>query len=128
VVVDSGGPITVDFSNPISEFSAFFTYNTALTVQGFDASDALLQTAQSLFNQNFVSSGNSPNELISLSAGGFSSVLVSGSPGGSSFTMDDLTIGTPAIVSEPTVLLYMFAGLPFVLSLYRLKHRTFGNL
>jgi hypothetical protein len=127
VVFDNGGPTTIDFSNPISQFSAYFTYSTALTVQGFNASNLLLQTANSLFSQNFVSSGNSPNELISLNTDGISSVVITGNPAGNSFVMDDLTFGTSVMVSEPVASLYMFVGLLFLLYVYRRKHRAFGN-
>src|SRR5215475_8141769 len=74
------GPISIAFSSLITDFSGFFTYNTMLTLQAFDGVSPV-GLATSMFAQNFVSSGNSPNELIDLSVpGGFNAVTITGDP------------------------------------------------
>ena len=101
VVSDASGPITILFSGPAISVDGFFTYGAMLTLSAYDASNNLEATAQSQFSQNFVSSGGTPNEEISLDfAGGFSKLVITGDPGGGSFTLDDLTVTTQAAVSS----------------------------
>lgn len=104
-VLDVGGPIEMMFSTPITSFSGFFTYSQPLTLLGYDSLKNLVASSNSDFNQNFVSSGNSPNELISLNApGGITFVLITGSASGNSFVMDDMSFGNTAVVrvAEPS--------------------------
>jgi hypothetical protein len=107
VASDNNGPITIDFSTPITSFSGYFTYIEPLTLDGFDASDTQVATAASAFSSNdalFGDPGSSPNEFIDLSfAGGMSSVTITGDPLGGSFTMDDMTYtASVSTVPEPS--------------------------
>jgi hypothetical protein len=101
VASDNNGPITIDFSTPITSFSGYFTYIEPLTLDGFAAADTGVADAASVFSDNdalFGDPGSSPNELIGISdAGGMSSVTITGDPLGGSFTVDDIsyTADTP---------------------------------
>ena len=124
VVVDDGGSITLTFLTPVSSLSGFFTYAVPLTLEGFGSSNQLLVTASSLLSANFVSSGNTPNELIQLNfPGGIDSVTITGDPGGSSFALDDLTFTTvPAsTVPEPGSVSLLFTGIGLALIVGRRK-------
>jgi len=109
VVSDNNGPMTIDFSSPITNFSGYFTYLEPLTLDAFNASDTEVATAASQFSNNLAclagppcpgDRGSSPNEFIELSfAGGISSVTITGDPLGGSFTMDDMTYASA--VPEP---------------------------
>jgi hypothetical protein len=106
VASDNNGPITIDFTMPITSFSGYFTYLEPLTLDGFNASDTEVASAPSEFSDNdalFGDPGSSPNELIELIyAGGMSSVTITGDPLGGSFTMDDVTYGNKvSSVPEP---------------------------
>ena len=116
VVVDFTGPITLAFTTPISTFSGFFTYTESLTLDGFGTSNQLLATATSAFSQNFVSSGNPPNELISLSSTtGMTSITITGDPLGQSFALDDVSLTTAATVPEPGELSLIVTGVLLVI-------------
>jgi hypothetical protein len=91
VIFDGAGPITIVFSTPISYFEAYFTYVQMLTLSAFDATNTPLGDVSSLFDSNFTSSGMPPNELISLTNSAITKVVITGSPDGGSFTMDDLS-------------------------------------
>jgi hypothetical protein len=92
VVIDANGPITIQFSSPVDSFSAFFTYVTSVLVTAYDAGSVPVRTATSLFSQNFVSSGNPPNEAIGVTyAPGIDHVTIVGDPAGGSFAMDDVS-------------------------------------
>jgi hypothetical protein len=125
VASDNNGPITIDFSTPITNFSGYFTYLEPLTIDGFDASDTEVATAASAFSSNdalFGDPGSSPNEFIDLSfAGGMSSVTITGDPNGGSLTMDDIsyTTATP----EPKVLLLPLIAL-FATAIIRKRSLT----
>ena len=70
-----------------------------------------LQSATSLNSANYVSSGNLPNEFISITfPGGISSFEIAGDPAGGSFAMDDFTF---TAVPEPRT--YACAALFFLL-------------
>src|SRR5580704_9354121 len=65
VASDNNGPITIDFNEPITNFSGYFTYVEPLTLAGFDATDTEVVSAESLFSSNdalFGDPGSSPNE------------------------------------------------------------------
>ena len=106
VALDDSGPITIDFLTPVISFSGFFTYVETLTLTAFDTGHNPVNLASSLFSQNSVSSGNTPNELISLNfAGGFSAITIAGDPAGGSFAVDDISVTTApsgAQVPEPS--------------------------
>lgn len=118
VVSDNGGPITIDFSAPITSFSGYFTYLEPLTLDGFDASDMQVASAVSMFSNNLAclagppcsgDPGSSPNELIQvMSAAGISSVTITGDPFGGSFTMDD--IAYTSAVPEPNFFPLLIMG------------------
>jgi PEP-CTERM motif-containing protein len=107
VAFDDGGPIILAFSQSASFVGAYFTHLEPLTISAFDAGGGLLSTATSTFSANDVSSGNPPNEFLSVNAPGIADVTIAGAPAGGSFTMDDLTFAVP----EPTTLLLLGAGI-----------------
>jgi hypothetical protein len=116
VVLDNGGPITLVFDAPVLSFGGYFTYAEPLTVDGFDATDTLIASADSTFNSNLGLSGDpgsTPNEFIEVSnAAGISSVTITGDPGGFSFALDNATITSlpQTNVPEPTELCLLLAG------------------
>jgi hypothetical protein len=116
VAADAGGPISIAFSSPILSLSGYFTYSSALTITAFDSSNQIVATTNSAFSANYVSSGNTPNELLQVSfAGGISDVSILGSPTGSSFFMDDVTIATPTSTTpEPSSGLLVLSAVFFV--------------
>lgn len=117
VISDNGGPMTIDFSAPVVDFGGYFTYLEPLTLLGFDASNAQVVSATSLFSTNdalYGDPGSSPNEFIGLSwASGISSVTITGDPAGSSFVLDDLTYtaGQATTVPEPASLLLLLVAM-----------------
>ena len=120
VVSDDGGPMSLVFTTPVTSFGGYFNYNSPLTLDAYDASSTLIGSAQSLFTDNFALSGDagsSPNELIELSpVGDISSIIITGNPGGGSFTLDDasftpLTTPLPPAVPEPNPGMLLLVGL-----------------
>jgi hypothetical protein len=115
VVFDSDGSMSISFLVPVTSVSGFFTYGTQLTVTVFDASNNVLATLTSAFNNNEALSGDvgsHPNEFISFSVvSGISRISISGDPGGGSFTLDDLTFSTAAPVPEPASLSLLLGAL-----------------
>ncbi len=108
VVFDSGGPMTIDFADPILSFGGYFTYAEALSLDAFDAGSNLVASASSAFGSNMALSGDpgsSPDEFLDVTfATGISSVTITGDPAGGSFVLDDATItpiGGPESVPEP---------------------------
>ncbi len=111
VVLDFGGPMTTVFQSAVLSFGAYFTYNHALKIEAFDATDTLLGFVQSSFNSN---AGGLTNELLQLSfETGIYSVRITGNPAGESFVMDNLTIlpGPPTSVPEPGSVTLLAIGL-----------------
>lgn len=104
VAFDDGGPMVLTFNGTVSSFSGYFTHTTRLTLTGFDAvnNPVISKTTVSGNNLGLAGEANSaPNELVNLSfAGGISKIVISGAPGGSSFTLDDIDF-TPADNSPP---------------------------
>ena len=118
VASDNNGPMSIVFSSPISSFSGYFTYYEPLTLQAFNASNAQVASATSLFSINvgcdpgplcLGDPGSSPNELIQVSfAGGISSITITGDPAGGSFAVDDVTYTSVATaVPEPPYLILL---------------------
>jgi hypothetical protein len=111
VVSDNGGPMTIDFSTPITSFGGYFTHLEPLTLDGFNAGDKQVASAASLFSNNLAclagppcsgDPGSSPNEFIQLSfTGGISSVTITGDPAGGSFVLDDATYTTSSAPAVP---------------------------
>ncbi|MBM3765169.1 MAG: hypothetical protein FJW32_07230 [Acidobacteria bacterium] len=114
VAGDIGGPIDINFTIPVLNFSGYFTYSTALTLTAFDALNQVVGSTNSAFSANTVSSQNTPNERLQLSfAGGIARVTLAGGVSGSTFTLDDLELTTPdsAEIPEPATWLLVAAAL-----------------
>lgn len=109
VVSDEGGPMTLLFSSPVTQVSAFFTYVVPsplkLTLTAWDAFDAFLGSTLSAFSSNAALSGDpgsAPNEFLQLAFAGIAKLTISGDPGGGSFVLDDLSFTPKALpVPEP---------------------------
>lgn len=125
IASDNNGPITIDFSAPITDFSGYFTYLEPLTLNGLDSSDSEVASAASAFNSNdalFGDPGSNPNEFIDLSyVSGMSSVTITGDPLGGSFTMDDISY--TSAVPEPDFLSLLIAGMAALFAAYRRKRQ-----
>jgi hypothetical protein len=115
VASDNNGPMTLSFASTITSFGAYFTYAEPLTIDAFNATDAVVASATSVFSNNEALSGDpgsSPNELIQVSfVGGISSVTITGDPFGGSFAMDNATYTTAGgTVPEPSSLSLCLLG------------------
>jgi len=110
VVTNEGGPIMVVFPTPFAFVSARFTYNGQLTLEAYSdaAGTNLIGSVMSAFNDNFVSSGNPPNELLGFAnIGPIGSLKILGGPD-FTHTVDDLD-GAP--IPEPASLILLGSGL-----------------
>jgi hypothetical protein len=111
VVTDLNGAIIIEFSSPTSKVSGFVTYSTGLLITAFDSSLNLIDTFTSAFDSNFALSGDlgsAPNEKFEFSIDGIARLILSGSPSGGSFVLDDLSFrGVP----EPRTLALTSLGL-----------------
>ena len=128
VITDSGGPVTIDFSAPITSISAFLTYTEAVTLHVFDATSNEVGSLASLFTNNLALSGDpgsSPNEQFSLTvAGGFTRAIFEGSATGGSLTLDNLTYpALPNGVPEPSTLALALLALTVFIPRRRLLQR-----
>jgi hypothetical protein len=104
VAFDDGGPISIFSDTPIESFGAYFTYTEALTLTAFDSLGDTVGTATSAFSNNLAcldgppcqgDPGSSPNEFIQIALDQtFVHITIQGDPGGTSFTMDDVTYET----------------------------------
>lgn len=124
VVFDEWGPIEITFTTPVIGIGGYFTYTTPLTLTAFDALDNPIGSASSSYFENYVSSGNPPNEFMQIEySPGIASLQIAGDPWGGSFTMDDFGIGaTVAPIPEPSTLLLFGSGL-VGLGVFRLRRR-----
>jgi hypothetical protein len=110
VASDLGGPMTIVFSSPITDFKGHFTYGVTLTVS------ACVGTSTSLFSNNEGLSGvpgSSPNEIIEISSvAGFTKVVIAGDPAGGSFAVDDISFvsGVPEPGGARLLVLLGIAG------------------
>jgi hypothetical protein len=117
VASDFGGPMSIAFATPVLDFLAYFTYALPVTIQAFDSAHDLLASAVSSFGNNTLSGGDpgsGPNELIEVSSSsGFSTVVITGDPTGSSFALDDATysLGGAPSIPEPATLSLALIGL-----------------
>ena len=94
IAFDEDGPLTGTFSSPVNGFQAYFTYRCRLTITAKDASGNVVATVQSQKTENYTSSGNTPNELITVVAAGgpvIKSFTIQGDEYGDSFAMDDFS-------------------------------------
>lgn len=93
-VFDSGGPLTIDFSTPVSSISALITYTQNLVFRAFDPGLNLVASDSSNFSSNLGLSGDvgsSPNESFTVSfAGGIKRIVIEGNSSGESLVLDDL--------------------------------------
>ena len=121
VLSDSGGAISILFTDPILDFLAYFTYVTPVTLQGFDGANQLLAQSTTAFTNNTASggdSGSSPNEVLHISTGaGFTKIIIEGDSSGSSFTLDDAAYdtGQVGVVPEPSTVALTSPGLLMLL-------------
>ena len=115
VVGDEGAPLSILFTKPVDLVSAYFTYQSALTLRAFDSSNALLGTVSSAFSNNLFFSGDpgsNPNEFLQLALSGISAITITGEPTGFSFVMDDLTFNpTAAVPDEASAFILLLTGL-----------------
>jgi hypothetical protein len=106
VVADNGGPMTITFGSAATHVEGYFTYAFPLALQFFGDGGTLLGTVSSTFSENFVSSGNPSNEFIQFSSpAGIRSVMITGSPTGNSFALDNLRFTVPEPGSTLPVLM-----------------------
>lgn len=115
VVFDNGGPLSIAFLAPVLSVGGHVTYATQLTITLYDASDNVIGTFTSAFNNNMALSGDLGsqfNEIFSFSfASGISRMTISGNPVGDSFTLDDLTFSQSASeVPEPASIVLILTG------------------
>jgi len=99
VIASDLGQIDVAFTTPQASVGAFITYSGPVTATAFNAQNAVVATAVSTLTSNTVSSGNAPNESISLSFTGITHVTIVGPAG--EFTVDDLTVTPVTIIDTP---------------------------
>ena len=91
VVCDIGGPIKVVFSQSVKSFTAYITHSQTVTLKLL-ASNGGVISQTTVAGDNRQGSGKAPNEAIQLTSdAGFTQVELSSAPGGSSFTMDDIS-------------------------------------
>jgi hypothetical protein len=118
VATDSGGPIEIDFAQPVINVGGYFTYAQPLLLRAFNASHILVGSVSSAFSNNEALSGDVgslPNELLGFVSGNISSVTITGAPLGGSFTLDNLTytsqsVPVPTSVPEPATFTLVLAG------------------
>jgi hypothetical protein len=88
--------MTISFSSPVQSVSGYFTYSVPVTIQAFDASNKLVASATSRFSNNEALSGvagSGAGETLAVNASvNIASVVITGATGGTSFTMDDITL------------------------------------
>jgi hypothetical protein len=107
VAYDNTGAVSINFTHSMQSVFAYFTYVTPLKLFAYDDGGHLLQSVQSAYGNNTAVSGDTssrPNELLGFlfTNPQISMVTISGDPGGSSFTFDDLTFGSAnSAVPEP---------------------------
>jgi subtilisin family serine protease len=127
VASDNGGPITIQFSSPITAFRAFFTYTQPVALAAFDDTGNQVATVTSAFATNLALSGgvgSSPNELLQLVfSSGIASVTITGNSNGGSFTMDDVAYTTISSNAPEPRTAFLIAAALVILSRLRIhKH------
>ena len=113
VVYNPSGPMQLVFSTPISYFEGYVTYNAGMTIQGFNASNVLVDTATGAWSANYIGSGQNPNELLEIQGANITTVVLTGG-GGNNFTLDDVTFSGSIDVNavpEPATMLLLGSGL-----------------
>jgi hypothetical protein len=99
----SDAPVQIDFTSPVSQVSAYFTYIGGLRLSAFDGMGSLLGSAQAGFSNNTALGGDfgsQANEFLGLSAIGDIRriVIESVDPLGGVFVFDDLGFNTDPVV------------------------------
>lgn len=100
VVVDDGAPISLSFASGVYSVAGYFNYLGGVRLDAYDSADQLLGSVSSSFLTNLPDGtgdpGSLPNELLSFTAASplITKVVLTGDPGGYSFTLDDLTVVT----------------------------------
>lgn len=120
VASDNNGPMTIDFSSPVSSVGGYFTYAEPLTLVAYNSSDQEVGSTASAFSSNMALSGDpgsSPNEFLSITEPGIASLVITGDPNGGSFALDDLTYTSS--VPEPDTIALVFGGISLLVALIR---------
>lgn len=111
VIYNPTGPMQLVFATAIDYFSGYVTYNSGMQIDAYDASDNLLGTVYGSYSSNYVSTGNPPNELLTIATGSITKVVLTGG-GGNNFTLDDVKFtGSTNIVPIPGAVLLFAPGL-----------------
>src|SRR5262245_57417486 len=117
VASDDGGAVRIDFSQPVLNVGAYFTYAEPLVLRAFDGANNLLGSISSAFANNEAlagDAGTAPNELLQLAFIGIAYVTFTGNSDGGSFVFDDLTYEPLVRVTpmpEPSTIGLMASGL-----------------
>lgn len=117
VLLDDGGPITIDFTTPVFGVGAYFTYLNGLRFTAYDINGELIGSTAGTWTSNLADgsgdAGSNANEFlqVSSSAGLIARVTFASDPGGYSFVLDDLTVDTGSPVPEPSTLALMAGAL-----------------
>lgn len=111
--------ITISFASPLDSFGIWYTTYDPLTLQTFDSSSNLLDTAVGTPNTDGTTGTTS---FLSLSDAGISSVTLTSTPG--YFTLDDMTIDpAPGAIPEPSSWPLLALGLLILYCVdYRKRH------
>jgi hypothetical protein len=120
VASNNGGPVTIAWTSPLTDFTGLFTYTAPLTLT-FSLSGTPAGAAMSAFADNLALSGepgSSPNEQISFhSASAFDSILIESE---GSFGMDSIFFEkTVQVVPEPSTYIPIFVILTCALYVKR---------
>jgi hypothetical protein len=127
-LLDVGGPLSLSINLPafgaiaVNGFRGYFTYTEPVTVEAFGAGGVSLGTVSSTYSTNFVTSGNSPNELLELIAPDIRSLTITGSLTGESFVLDDLALTfepSQTAIPEPQSWMLMACGIAVLARLRR---------
>ena len=86
VACDVGGPMTINFTTPVGSITGFFTHQKSITIQGIGVLGNALEKVSS--SASILSSSES---LTANFSGPTSKIIITSDPGGSSFTVDDLS-------------------------------------
>jgi hypothetical protein len=95
VAFESGDGMRIDFLTGASSVSGLFTYAAPLTLTAYAADGSVLGSVVSQFGENLGTGTNQTNELLTLALSStITYVIVSGTVGGGSFVLDNLSVNT----------------------------------